>query len=102
MNKSTISLCVVNLAIILMRYYCLSSFNQEDPNNFELSKKNQERLEAQPFIKRVIELVPTVCEEIFTTKKFTIYQSKIIEVFIPIVELSSGKLSEIIRSCHFL
>jgi hypothetical protein len=41
MSKSGISLSVVGLCIVLMRYYCLSSFNQEDPNNLELSKKNQ-------------------------------------------------------------
>lgn len=33
LSKSGLSFCVVSLAIVLMRYYCLSSFNQEDPNN---------------------------------------------------------------------
>lgn len=61
MSSSGPALSVVGLCIVLMRYYCLSSFNQEDPNNFELSKKNQERLEAQPFIKKITELVPVVC-----------------------------------------
>lgn len=41
MSSSGMSLSVVGLCIVLMRYFCLSSFNQEDPNNLELSKKNQ-------------------------------------------------------------
>ena len=59
-SKTGISLSVVGLMIVLMRYYCLSSFNQEDITNPELSKKNQERLEAQPFIKKITELVPVI------------------------------------------
>ena len=43
-HKSSISLSVVNLAVVFMRYYCLSSFNQEDPTNMDLTRKNQERL----------------------------------------------------------
>ena len=39
-----ISHSIVGLALWLMRYYCLSSFNQEDPSNVENKKKNQERL----------------------------------------------------------
>lgn len=42
--KKDVSLTVVNLAMVIMRFYCLSSFNQEDPNNFENTRKNQERL----------------------------------------------------------
>lgn len=58
-NKG-ISFSVVGLAMVLMRYYCLSSFNQEDVSNPELSKKNEERLEVQPFIKKITELIPAV------------------------------------------
>ncbi len=60
MYKKSISHSIVGLTLVIMKYYCLSSFNQEDPTNIDLSKKNQDRLEAQPFIKKIIELIPFV------------------------------------------
>lgn len=60
MHKKSIPQSVMGLGLALMRYYCLSSFNQEDLNNADLSKKNQERLESQPFIKQIVDLIPVV------------------------------------------
>lgn len=54
MQGTSISLAAANIVGWLMRYYTLSSFNAEDPQNAELNRRNQERLEAQPFPKLVI------------------------------------------------
>jgi hypothetical protein len=102
MEKKNVSLTVVPLAMTLMRYYCLSSFNQEDIHNVELSRKNQERLEMQPFIKNICDLVPIVSREIVAPKNFSLYQSRLLEIFIPIVELSSPKIAKAITESQFL
>jgi hypothetical protein len=60
MYGGSVSLAAANIVGWLMRYYCLSSFNTEDRQNLELSKRNQERLESQSFPKLIIELIPTV------------------------------------------
>jgi hypothetical protein len=44
MSGGSIALAAASIAGWLMRYYCLSSFNTEDPQNIELNKRNQERL----------------------------------------------------------
>lgn len=97
MLQKSVSYTVVGLAMILMRYYCLSSYNQEDISNVELSRKNQERLEVQPFIKKIAELIPTVSSMMAKVSKFTLYNSRILEIFIPIIELSSQKISKIVK-----
>ena len=33
MGKNNLSFCVVPLIMVIMKYYCLSSFNQEDLHN---------------------------------------------------------------------
>lgn len=102
MLQKSISFTVVGLSMILMRYYCLSSFNQEDINNPDLSKKNQERLESQPFIKKIVDLIPTISTMIGKVSKFTIYNSRLLEIFIPVIELSSQKISKIVKESRFL
>lgn len=44
MLGGSISLAAANTVGWLMRYYCLSSFNAEDPQNADLNRRNQERL----------------------------------------------------------
>ena len=97
MHKKNISFTVVPVLMVLMRYYCLSSYNQEDLNNMELSKKNQERLELQPFIKKITDLISTVSSDLINAKPFTLYHSRLLEIFIPVVELSSQKISRIVK-----
>lgn len=97
MHRRNISFTVVPVLMVLMRYYCLSSYNQEDLNNMELSKKNQERLELQPFIKKITDLISTVSSDLINAKPFTLYHSRLLEIFIPVVELSSQKISRIVK-----
>jgi hypothetical protein len=59
-------------------------------------------LEAQPFIKKVTELVPTISAEIARTNRLTNYHSRLIEIFMPAIELSSFKISQIVRDSKFL
>lgn len=41
MSGGSIAMAASNIVGWLMRYYCLSSFNTEDPQNMELNKRNQ-------------------------------------------------------------
>jgi hypothetical protein len=59
-------------------------------------------LEAQPFIKKITELIPFVAEEIFNCHIFTLYYSRLLDVFISCLELSSKKVGEAIRNSKFL
>ena len=67
----------------------------------ELAKKNQERLEIQPFVKKIYELIPIVSTEL-ASPCFTLYHSRLLEIFIPIVELSSPKIAKVVKESSFL
>ena len=81
----------------LIRYYCLSSFNTEDRVDSELNRRNQERLELQPFIKIILDLFPIITSTLQNTTTLTLYHSKLMEIFNCALELSSSKLRDTIR-----
>lgn len=93
MRGDGLSMAVSGVVGWLMRYYCLSSMNTEDFQNVEFNKRNQERLEAQPFIQSVVHTLPEVIEAVSKASPPSHYHSRLLEIFNMALELSSPRLA---------
>ena len=54
-------------------------------------------MDQQPFVKKITELIPEVSSLLINAKKMTLYHSRLLEIFIPIVELSSYKVAKVVK-----
>ena len=100
-DGSSASNSIFSVVVWLVRYYSLSSFNTEE-NNPELSRRNMERLESQPFINKVIELLPQVNTILAKTPSLKIYHHKLIEIFTMSLSLASPRLVEAVKQVKFI
>jgi len=100
-KNSDIALASLNILISIVKYYSLTSFNNEEWNNPEQRKKNEEKLESQPAVVMLVETLPGVVAELAKCKGFTVYEAKLVELVNAMVTLNSHKIFNCVKNTKY-
>ena len=101
LSNEGLGVIVAEFLIKVSDYYTKSSYNQENLIDPEYAKRNLQRLESQPFIVKLVEMLPLLVDIMAKAKDFTFYHFKILEIIAPTLLLFSRKIFSSIKLLNF-
>lgn len=101
MRADGFSQAIAPLLREVMLYYVLSSFNTEDRTNAELARRNQERLDSLPFVRRTAELLPAFMQQTLSSATLSLWHLRGVEIFNLAASLSSRRVADSFKLCNY-
>lgn len=93
---------VFSFFISLINYYSFSSFNSNDPNtSAETARKNAERLEGEPMINELVDMLAPSVNRILTVAKMDLYHYKLLEMLCHCISIASTRILNRICEVQF-